>query len=280
MFLIIAIGLTIGVYGLIVALYNKHLELQQKVNTSTANIIVDPEVHTNFEFVPRVHDFNDNNAGWIYGIKNKTIYYKKTTDYHYPEESIIRTKDTNYDMTKVGYLLCSFRQTLTGWVLLYRTIANPSDILFSIRDDSFTELNTYGPWTYQAEYTTLIYSYQYPYAWIYPGRYLEPSETAYYTIKMNILTGTYTQDEVPDFDGNYKFTGSIFEVDDRKIFVADYRDYLYRPGTYRGKNINNFTFFYDGTYYYYVPALTRIFSYQTYPLVHTYIPFKAVKING
>lgn len=267
MFLIIAIGLAIGVYGLIVSLYGKHLELQQKINTSTANIIVEPEVHTNFEVIPSVYRYGDSYSDygmtWIYGVKNKIIYYKKSSQ-AYEIDNIIRTKDTTYDMTKTGYSLCSFRPTLTGWVLLY---GNPVEnkVLFSIRDNTFAELTTYGPWNCSVEYDSLIYSYQHPYVWL--DTYL------YNTIKMNITTGVYSPSEVPDFDCNYKFTGNIFEVDNRKIFVEDF------VFANKEKGIYNYLFFYDGTYFYYVPDIFYYFELHNV-VATTFTPFKAVKISG
>ena len=264
MFLIIAIGLTIGITYLLNNLHDKYTMLEQKVFTSTANILTDVEVHTNFEIIPAIHNQGDGlNLGYIYGVKNKTIYYKK-------DDNIIRTKNTTYDMTKAGYELCSFRPTLTGWILLYRTIASPKKVLFSIRDNNFTESITYGDWTYNMFLKGSICSYQHPYAWI-----ITDILTQREVIKMDITQGTWYPSEMPNFDGNYTFTGSIFQTENRKILIDDFINYL-QPN----KIINNCLLFYDGTYIYYVPNdMWDTMPSTYYSATVTFYPWKAVKIN-
>jgi len=239
--------------------------LEQKVFTSTANILTDVEVHTNFEIIPAIHNWGYpplyDSLGYVYGVKNKVIYYKK-------DDNVIRTKDANYDMTKAGYELCSFRPTLTGWILLYRTkpgSGKPWTVLFSITDDSFEEISSYGAWNYNMYSKGSICSYQHPYAWIITDK----------VIKMDITQGTWYPSEMPNFDGNYTFTGSIFQTENRKILIDDFINYLQPDRT-----INNCLLFYDGTYIYYVPnSIKKRLPYPDYPAVRTYFPWKAVKIN-
>lgn len=269
MFLIIAIGLTIGIIYLINNLHDKYTMLKQKVFTSTANILTDVEVHTNFEIIPAIHNWGDS-LGYVYGIKNKVIYYKKNDD-------IIRTKDTTYDMAKVGYELCSFRPTPTGWILLYRQATTPRTVLFSITDDNFTEISSYGGWEYKMFSKGSIYSYQHPYVWISPNSLSTISQ--YETVKMNITNGNYSPSEIPNFDCNYSFSSTIFQVDNRKILIEDFINYL-RPILKPDKIINNYLIFYDGTYIYYVPnSIWKSLPYRDYPVVRTHYPWKAVKIN-
>ena len=275
MFLIIAIGLTIGIIYLINNLHDKYTMLKQKVFTSTANILTDVEVHTNFEIIPSIHNWGDS-LGYVYGIKNKVIYYKKNDD-------IIRTKDATYDMAKVGYELCSFRPTPTGWILLYRQATTPRTVLFSITDDSFEEISSYGPWEYNMFFKGSIYSYQHPYVWISPNSLSLtslPNSTQYETVKMNITNGNYSPSEIPNFDCNYSFSSTIFQVDNRKILIEDFINYLKKPILKPDKIINNYLIFYDGTYIYYVPnSIWKSLPYPDYPAVRTFYPWKAVKIN-
>lgn len=274
MFLIIAIGLTIGITYLLNNLHDKYTMLKQKVFTSTANILTDIEVHTNFEIIPAIHNWGDS-LGYVYGVKNKVIYYKK-------DDNVIRTKDANYDMTKAGYELCSFRPTLTGWILLYRTIPSsgkPRTVLFSITDDSFEEISSYGAWDYNMFSKGSIYSYQHPYVWISPKSLSLPNSAQYETVKMNITNGNYSPSEIPNFDCNYSFSSTIFQVDNRKILIEDFINYL-KPVLKPDKIINNYLIFYDGTYIYYVPnSIWKSLPYPYHPAVRTFYPWKAVKIN-
>ena len=101
-----------------------------------------------------------------------------------------------------------------------------------------------------------------------------PNGHQHETVKMNITNGNYSPSEIPNFDCNYSFSSTIFQVDNRKILIEDFINYL------KPKIINNYLIFYDGTYIYYVPnSIWRGLPYPDYPAVRTFCPWKAVKIN-
>jgi len=98
---------------------------------------------------------------------------------------------------------------------------------------------------------------------------------------MNITNGNYSPSEIPNFDCNYSFSSTIFQVDNRKILIEDFINYGGSTLKPDKKIINNYLIFYDGTYIYYVPdsIWKSILLYPDYPAVRTFYPWKAVKIN-